>query len=91
VYELTAYFYVDSALQGWFVTQLTGMKHEASRAPVLYDGPEHDLLIELINYIRTGKPISAGSLKQFGYPEGDFAQAWDAVSGLDLICGKNVL
>lgn len=88
VYELTAYFYVDSVLQGWFVNHLTGMKREAMRAPVLHDDPERGLLQELVNYIRSGKAINASWLERFDYPADEFAKVWDAVSALDLILNK---
>jgi hypothetical protein len=88
VYELNAYFYVDSAMQGWLVHHLTGMKHEASRAPGLYDDPERGLVQELLGYIRSGKAIDASWLDRFGYGAEDLANVREAVSGLDLIGGK---
>lgn len=84
-YELTAYFYVDSAMQGWLVDYRTGMKQEASRAAVMYDDPERGLLQELVGYIRTGKPIDASWLERFDYPAEDFALLWEEVSNLEIM------
>jgi hypothetical protein len=89
VYELTAYFYVDSVLQGWYVTHLTGMKHEATRCPALHDDPERGLLQELVKYLRTGKPIDASWLERFDYSSEEFAQVWEEVSGLDLFAKQS--
>lgn len=88
-YELLAYFYVDSVLQGWYVDHMTGLKHEATHAPSLYDGAECDLLRELVAYLRTGKPIDPRLIKAFGYGTEDFDQVWEVVSKLDLIGDKS--
>lgn len=88
-YELTAYFFVDSALQGWYVNPMTGMKHEAMCAPNLYQEPERELLQELLDYLRTGKPIDASCMERFDYSAEDFSKVWDEVSGLDLIPHKS--
>jgi hypothetical protein len=85
VYELSAYFYVDSVLQGWLVDYRTGMKQEASRAPVLYDDPERGLLQELVSYIRTGKAIDASWLERFEYSADEFAAVWEEVSNLEIV------
>lgn len=84
VYELTAYFYVDSVLQGWFVHHMTGMKHEATRAPNLLDDPERGLVQELLKYLRTGKSIDASWLERFDYSADEFGKVWEEASGLDL-------
>jgi hypothetical protein len=88
-YELTAYFYVDSVLQGWLVDYRTGMKQEASRAPVLYDDAERGLLLDLLEYIRTGKAINASWLERFEYSADEFGKVWEEVAGLDLISDKS--
>jgi hypothetical protein len=88
-YDLTAYFYVDSVMQGWFVDYRTGMKHEASRAPAMFGDPERGLLQELIGYIRTGKAIDASWLERFGYGADDIAKVLEAVAELDLISDKS--
>jgi hypothetical protein len=89
VYELTAYFYVDSVLQGWLVDYRTGMKQEASRAPVLYDDAERGLLLDLLEYIRTGKAIDTVSIRQFDYDSESAVQMWDEIKDLDLISNKS--
>ena len=88
-YELTAYFYVDSVLQGWYVHHLTGMKHEALRCPNLHDDPERGLLQELVKYLRTGKPIDASWLERFDYPAQEFGKVWEEVAWLDLFLHKS--
>lgn len=88
-YELTAYFYVDSVLQGWFVTHMTGMKHEALRAPALHDDPERGLLQELVKYLRTGKAIDASWLDRFDYSADEFVKVWEEVAALDLFAKQS--
>lgn len=91
-YELTGYFYVDSAMQGWWVDFITGIRFETNRAADLYgDAPKRILMRGLLSYIRTGKPIDATCLERFDYPAEEFAKVWEAVSGLELINRKKFL
>lgn len=88
-YELTGYFYVDSADQGWWVDHNTGMKIGSRHAPMLYQEPERGLLEALLTYIRTGKAIDGDCLKRFRYKAEAFAQVAEAVKELELINDKS--
>jgi hypothetical protein len=86
-YDVVGRFFIDSVMQGWWVDYVTGMKHEATRAPALYGEPERGLMTALLDYIRTGKAIDASCLDdRWGYGE-EMDAVREALDGNDAVQG----